>query len=106
MRLDTFDGGSSFKYEGNLSDGFTIYYGSTYEIKISGKQFMSLRKAFIGKTVRVETSRTESTKGTLGYWLKENILTRLLRLILPLFSSNGQSKMENILNLKAKRYSY
>lgn len=73
VKLKTWGEKSSFSYYGNVKEGTKIIYGNGNLISITTEQYKGLLKYFSGKIVKVGTSRTNPSYGSVGQWLIENI---------------------------------
>jgi hypothetical protein len=71
--LNTWAGRSTFSYEGSVSQGTEIIYGSGFLVKLSATQYTALLRNFHNRTVEIGTSRTDPPRGSLGEWLQAHV---------------------------------
>ncbi len=71
--LPTWRGRSKFSYEGAVSTGTRIHYGSKWQAWVSREDYAALTGHFHGKTVKMGTSRTDPQEGSVGEWLQEHV---------------------------------
>jgi hypothetical protein len=93
--LKTLARGSSFSYEGSLETGLTLHFGSSnkFQLYVSKENCSQLIKQFKGKRVVIGTSRDKPPKGSLGYWLKNNVSqTAISSYMAPILIEEGYAK--------------
>lgn len=76
--LPTWDNRSEFEYDGSVSEGTSLYYGTEQESYISSGQYSALLQHFQGRTVKCGTSRTNPPRDSVGEWLQKNVQDRSL----------------------------
>ena len=73
IKLNTWADRSDFKYEGSISKGTTIYFGTEKSAEVSATKYQQLLNHFRGLSVNIGTSRTNAPIGSVGTWLQENV---------------------------------
>jgi len=71
--LSTWAGRSEFEYDGSVSSGTTIYYGTGFLTRVSKEQYSALLQYFRGQTVNIGTSRDRAPEGSIGAWLQKYV---------------------------------
>lgn len=80
-------GQSTFKYDGNLNDGYELYF-KKLTVKLPPKLIEAVLKEFSGKCVVGGFSMTEPAKGGIGYFIREFSKENLSRGISPRYGSH------------------
>ncbi len=71
---ETWGGRGSFEYSGSVETGTEIVFGKGWKVAITAKDYVALRRHFIGRIINIGTSRTEPPKGSLGEWIQANVM--------------------------------
>jgi len=91
--LLTWAGKSSFEYSGSVKDGTTIVYGKGFSVKVSPSDYSRLISLFTGSTVEIGTSRTNPPAGSLGNWLRSNVIkTAIACYVGPILINEGYAE--------------
>jgi hypothetical protein len=72
-KIRTWANRSEFRYDGSVTTGTTIYYGSNSSIVVTADQYSSLLQQFKCQTPNIGTSRDRAPKGGVGNWLQQNV---------------------------------
>ena len=75
MRLKSWSGRADFEYDGNVSTGTTIRFGSglKFSAHVDRNSYSQLLNHFHGRTVKCGTSHDKPPAGSLGSWLILNV---------------------------------
>ena len=102
--IDTWDGGSTFDYDGCVLIGTKIRYGDSRAIKVTAEQYLALRTAFLGQVLPVGTSRTNTPPVSLGKWLQDNVTkTAIASYVAPILIREGYAVRENDTSIRIVR---
>lgn len=95
MKIKTWASGSEFNYIGCVATGTEISYGKSSTIKVSALQYADLRKTFLGKIVKVSTSRDNPQDNSIGEWLQSNVTkTAIASYVAPILIREGYAIKE------------
>ena len=78
MPILTWGGSSTFEYNGCVETGTEILFGENENQTILTQQWQNLRQHFIGRIVKIGTSRDNPPLGSMGEWFYANILNQAL----------------------------
>jgi hypothetical protein len=91
--LNTWKGGpEQFQYEGSISTGTDIRYGTDFACKatITAVDYQPILRRFTGKEVQIGTSKDRPPSGSVGEWVKANInRSGLMSYIGPILVDEG-----------------
>lgn len=88
--IDTWGGRSQFYYDGNITTGTRIIYGSGNEITVTAQQYQELISYFRGQTIPVSPDRTDPAAGSLEEWLHINVTrTAIASYVAPILINEG-----------------
>lgn len=91
--LHTLPKKKSFKYQGSLAGGLTLYFGTSRKEKVSQQQCRHLLEKFKGDTILVGRSFNNPPPGSLGEWLIENVTKRAIAsYVAPILVEEGYAK--------------
>jgi hypothetical protein len=103
--LKTITKSKSFKYDGSVNKGTTIYFGEGNKVYVSNDKWTSLIKTFNSKTIRIGSSRTDPQKGSLGDWLMNNVTKQAIAsYIAPILIHEEFAKQEGRFNIKFNKF--
>ena len=88
--LPTWRGKSQFSYEGSVTTGTQLHFGSEGRFLVCRAHYAALTRHFFGKTVEIGTSRTDPPEGSLGEWLQKNVIrTAIASYVGPILLAEG-----------------
>lgn len=91
----TWSGRRNFDYTGSVETGTEITYGRGHKIRVGAQQYAALRDYFLNNVVPVGTSRDNTPKGSLGWWLQANVThTAIASYVAPILVIEGYAKKE------------
>ena len=92
-KLATWAGRSEFTYEGSVTTGTTIHYGSNFSTTVSANKYAALLKRFKGLEVNIGTSRDRAPEDSVGDWLQKNVtLTAIASYVGAILIDEGYAK--------------
>jgi len=91
-RMPTWAGKSEFECDGAVGEDITFYYGKNFShtLKISACDVTKLLTAYAGMEASIGTSRTDPPAGSVGAWLKLNVIeTAIASYLGPILIADG-----------------
>lgn len=96
IMVDTWDSRSEFSYEGCVSKGTKIFYGTNNPpITVTKEKYAKLSEDLLGQVIPGGASRTTPPTQSLGEWLKKNVTkTAIASYVAPILVREGYAIKE------------